>query len=199
MPRSGAQQKLFDTSIRLPTGLIYKPDFITPEEEARLLSYIEDLPLEESQYGEYQSKRRSLNLGWGYDFEQKKFIPGPPLPPFLRPVQIRIAKWLDIHPRNIVEALINEYTTGSALGWHRDNEGFEHVIGLSLGGWARMRFRPLKPRTEKKNPKDVVTLELEPRSLYLMQNDIRWNWQHSVAKTKSLRHSITFRTLPHLT
>ncbi|MCE9644227.1 alpha-ketoglutarate-dependent dioxygenase AlkB [Candidatus Parcubacteria bacterium] len=196
MTRPGNQNKLFDTGLQLPTGLVYRPDFITPEEELEILSYIEDLPLEEAQYKEYTAKRRHFSLGWGYDFDNKKFIPGPPLPPFLRPVQIRIGKWLDIDPKRIVEALINEYSPGSALGWHRDNEGFEHVIGLSLSGWARMRFRPIKRREEKKDLKDVVALELEPRSVYVMQKDIRWNWQHSVAKTKTMRYSITFRTLP---
>lgn len=221
MPRSGNQAKLFDTGLCLPTGLVYKPDFITPEEEAEILSYIQDLPLEEAQYKEYTAKRRHFSLGWGYDFEEKKFIPGPPLPPFLRQVQIRIGKWLDIPPKRIVEALINEYSPGSALGWHRDNEGFEHVIGLSLSGWARMRFRPihsvrkltLDTRSDlrdianfngefsngvkrRRDSKNVVALELEPRSAYIMQKDIRWNWQHSVAKTKAMRYSITFRTLP---
>ncbi|HYF10424.1 MAG TPA: alpha-ketoglutarate-dependent dioxygenase AlkB, partial [Candidatus Paceibacterota bacterium] len=58
MARSGGQQKLLDTPLQLPTGLIYRPDFISPEEEAEILSYIEDLPLEEAQYKEYTAKRR---------------------------------------------------------------------------------------------------------------------------------------------
>ncbi|MBI4087029.1 alpha-ketoglutarate-dependent dioxygenase AlkB [Candidatus Kaiserbacteria bacterium] len=227
MPRPGGQQKLFDTAVHLPNGLVYRPDFITPDEEAELISYIEMLPLAEAEYGEeargasarpsevflerneqkypegvqrrygeYHSQRRHFNFGWGYDFENKKFVPGPPLPPFLRMLQLRIGKWLDIPPRRVAEALINEYTPGAPLGWHRDNEAFEHIVGISLAGWARMRFRPLTERNEKKDPKKVISLELEPRSAYIMQKDVRWKWQHSVAATKILRYSITFRTLP---
>lgn len=196
MTRSGEQKKLIDTGVHLPTGLVYRPDFITVEEEADILSYIELLPLEEAQYGEYRSKRRHFGFGWGYDDDTKEFIPGPPLPPFLGRVQRRIAKWLDISPQRVVEALINEYSPGSPIGWHRDNEAFEHIVGISLGGWARMRFRPIQPRGEKKDASKVVSLELEPRSAYIMQKDIRWKWQHSVAPTKALRYSITFRTLP---
>jgi alkylated DNA repair dioxygenase AlkB len=195
MARSGQQQKLIDTGVHLPTGLVYRPDFITPEEEAEILSYIEFLPLEEAEYGEYTAKRRHFGFGWGYDHE-KKFIPGPPLPPFLRTLQRRIAKWLDISPSRVVEALINEYSPGAPIGWHRDNEAFEHIVGISFGGWARMRFRPIQPRGERKDSSKVVSLELEPRSAYIMQKDIRWKWQHSVAATKVLRYSITFRTLP---
>jgi alkylated DNA repair dioxygenase AlkB len=196
MARSGQQQKLIDTGVHLPTGLVYRPDFITPEEETDILSYIELLPLEEAEYGEYTAKRRHFGFGWGYDHEKKKFIPGPPLPPFLRTLQRRIAKWLDISPSRVVEALINEYSPGAPIGWHRDNEAFEHIVGISFGGWARMRFRPIQPRGEKKDGKKVVALELEPRSAYIMQKDIRWKWQHSVVATKVLRYSITFRTLP---
>jgi hypothetical protein len=28
-----------------------------------------------------------------------------------------------------------------------------------------------------------------------MQGDARWRWQHSIAPTKALRYSVTFRTL----
>lgn len=196
MARSGPEKKLFDTAVHLPSGLVYRPDFITSEEEADILSYIEFLPLEEADYGEYRSKRRHFGFGWGYDHEKKEFIPGPSLPPFLRRLQIRIGKWLDISPERVVEALINEYSPGSPLGWHRDNEAFEHIVGISLAGWARMRFRPYQDKDKRKDPKKVVSLELEPRSAYIMQKDIRWKWQHSVAATKVLRYSITFRTLP---
>jgi alkylated DNA repair dioxygenase AlkB len=40
----------------------------------------------------------------------------------------------------------------------------------------------------------MFLLALEPRSLYMMQGPIRWQWQHSMLPTKSLRYSITFRT-----
>lgn len=196
MARSGEQEKLLDTKVNLPNGLIYRPDFITPEEEADILSYLELIPLEEAEYGEYRSQRRHFGFGWSYDYDKKKFIPGPPLPPFLKLLQRRIAKWLDISPKRVVEALVNEYSPGAPLGWHRDNEAFEHIVGVSLGGWARMRFRPYQPQGERKDPKKVISLELEPRSAYIMQKDIRWKWQHSVAATKVLRYSITFRTLP---
>jgi len=106
----------------------------------------------------------------------------------------KIAKWLDIPKKHVVEALINEYVPGTGIGWHRDNEGFEYIVGISLKGWCTMRFRPLeKARTEGRKP---LSLELEPRSAYVMRKDIRWGYQHSVAPTKTLRYSLTFRTLP---
>ncbi|MBX4192219.1 alpha-ketoglutarate-dependent dioxygenase AlkB [Candidatus Parcubacteria bacterium] len=183
--RAAEQPKLFDLGQQLPNGLIYRPDFIIPEEEETILTYIHNLPLETMIYKDkYESKRRHYE----FDF---------PFPRFLHGVQEKIAKWLQIKPEQVAEALLNEYTTGSAIGWHVDRENYEKIIGLSLTGWCKIRFRPLKNFRERKDPKDVVSVELEPRSAYIMQNDVRWKWQHSVAPVPSLRYSITFRTLPN--
>jgi alkylated DNA repair dioxygenase AlkB len=195
--RSGEQYKLFDTETRLPSGLVYKPDFITPEEEEMLIIFIGAQPMKHATggpNGEYEAKRRWAHFGWGYDFKNEKLIPGPPLPRFLQRFAHRIEKWRGWERGRVVEALVNEYTPGTALGFHRDNEQFEHVIGLSLSGWCTIKFRPMK--TSARKPEALISLELEPRSCYLMQGDIRWGYQHAVAATKTLRYSITFRTLP---
>jgi len=194
MKRAGAQGKLFDTASVLANGFSYYPEFITPAEEATLLGVIQTLPLEHAPgYEEKKARRRILSFGRTYDYEREVLVPGPALPPFLESVQRKIAKRLDIPKSHIVEALITEYAPGTPLGWHRDNESYELIAGLSLSGWARLRLRPL-PRAG--DPKDIQSIELEPRSLYIMRGDSRWKWQHSVAETRTLRYSITFRTLP---
>ena len=85
-----------------------------------------------------------------------------------------------------------EYRPGVPLGWHRDAPDFETVVGVSLGGIARMRFRRYPPVQPKKA--DVLSLELAPRSAYVLRAEARWGWQHSIAPTPALRYSITFRT-----
>ncbi len=191
--RAGNQQKLFDIPKRAENGLVYRPDFITSEEEMAILEAIETLPLRKATYNEHRVKRRVMGFGWDYDFEKGRFIPGPPLPDFLLPLQRKIAKWLDIPKKRVVEALINEYTPNTSIGWHSDREKFEHIVGVSLGGWSLIRFRPLPNQKMKAKP---FALELERRSAYIMQKAIRWDWQHSIQPTKTLRYSITFRTLP---
>jgi alkylated DNA repair dioxygenase AlkB len=64
---------------------------------------------------------------------------------------------------------------------------------VSLGGTAKMKLRPYKPG-ERNLKQDVIDLTLEPRSAYLIRGTARWGWQHSIAATKELRYSITFRT-----
>lgn len=195
MLRSSFQPKLFDTPTSLPSGFVYRPNFLTKEEEAELLGYIEDLPLRTAVNSEgHESKRKSMNFGWSYDFDTGKLIPGPALPAWLTPLTRKIAKWIDVPQKNIVEALITEYPTDAGIGWHRDNESFEHIIGISLSGWCRLRLRPLRSRC--RTIEDVTSLDIGPRSAYLMQKDSRWGYQHSVPPVPNLRHSITFRTLP---
>ncbi|MBY0293896.1 alpha-ketoglutarate-dependent dioxygenase AlkB [Patescibacteria group bacterium] len=190
MTRSSAQPKLFDLPETLPNGLVYRPDFLTSGEEDVLLAYIQNLPLFNAPYKEYTAKRRILNFGWSFDFRNNKLIPGPPLPKFLTSTQRKIAKWLQIPEHCVAEALITEYSPGTQLGWHVDNEEFDKIVGVSLGSWSKIRFRPL---SEKEN---TISIELEPRSAYIMQSEVRWQWQHSVAPVPDLRYSITFRTLP---
>lgn len=237
MASNGTQQKLIDMPAQLKNGLLYRPDFISEEEEQTLLATIRALPLERPLYrGEYLAKRRSMGFGWGYDFDRKRLIPGPPLPRFLQPLQRKIAKWLDIPRRRIAEALVTEYAPGAAIGWHRDNEEFEHVIGVSLDGWCHMRFRPVRGRVGYeelahynrgehvqrsresgyatgafghpasngirpakslgRTSEGCFSLDLEPRSIYVMQKAVRWDWQHRIPPTKTMRYSITFRSLP---
>jgi alkylated DNA repair dioxygenase AlkB len=55
-----------------------------------------------------------------------------------------------------------------------------------------MRFRPFPPPPGRTH---VLSLELAPRSAYVLRGDVRWRWQHSIPATRALRYSLTFRTL----
>jgi len=43
-----------------------------------------------------------------------------------------------------------------------------------------------------------MSLEVEPRSAYLLSGEARHEWEHSIAPGDSLRFSITFRSLSEL-
>ncbi len=190
------QASLFETKQVFPEGFVYRPNFLTQKEEAELIGYIEDLPLTHGSNGEYTAKRRLINFGWGYDFKNREIIPGSPLPPFLRPLKRKVAKWLDIPVSYVGEALITEYTEGAAIGWHVDSEPCEHIVGISLAGWSLMRLRPVRGRLNG-NPRmkrDIASHPLWPRSAYILQGDSRWFYQHSIPPVSELRYSITFRT-----
>ena len=185
-----SQNDLFDAPA-LPAGLTYKPDFLSAEEEAELVAQIGKLPLREALYRQYTARRRTVSFGSGYDFTKNRLIEAPPMPAFLAPLREKVARWLDIPSEQFVHTLVTEYKPGTPLGWHRDVPDFEVVTGISLAGWGRMRFRPYGGAN---NRQDVVSLDLEPRSVYVMRETARWGWQHSIAPTEEHRYSITFRT-----
>jgi alkylated DNA repair dioxygenase AlkB len=171
-------------------GLVYELDFLGLEEERSLIAQIGDLPLEEAKYKAYTAKRRTASYGFQYDFDHLKMHPAPPMPGFLQPLKEKVAYRLQLPADQFVHALVTEYRPGVELGWHRDVPEFEVVVGISLAGPARMRFRRFPPEKKSK----IMTLDLEPRSLYVLRDEIRWGWQHSVSPTPALRYSITFRT-----
>ena len=176
----------------LPRGLTYREDFITVDEERELLAAIRELPLQEAKYRQFTARRRTVNYGSVYDFTHLQSKPAPPIPEFLWPLRARVAAWAGVPAEDFAQSLIAEYQPGTPLGWHRDVPDFEIITGISLGGMARIRFRPYPWKPEKKA--QVFALELAPRSAYILRDEARWGWQHHIPPTKVLRYSITFRT-----
>jgi alkylated DNA repair dioxygenase AlkB len=177
----------------LPTavpGLQHAAGFLSTGEEAALLQWIATLPFEAAVYKAYTARRRIVSYGGRYDYDEQRLKPAPPLPHALLPLRQRLAAWAGLHAEAYTHALVAEYPPGTPLGWHRDVPDFEHVAGVSLAGHARMRWRRYPPAPHA----EVLTLELAPRSAYLLQGAARWEWQHSIAPTDELRYSITLRT-----
>ena len=174
----------------MPSGLLYREEFLSRNEEESLLAEIRGLPLEEAKYKSFTARRRIAAYGSSYDFDTNRLGPAPPLPQFLRPLRSKVAGLLLMEEKDLVHALVTEYRPGTELGWHRDVGEFGIVAGVSLGGRCRMRFRRYPPEKGAK----VFALDLAPRSVYVLRDEIRWRWQHSVARTKELRYSITLRT-----
>ena len=177
---------------RLPEGWEYRPDFLSAEEEGELVNFVSSLPLDAARYKRYTARRRVAHFGTDYDYEANRLVSAPPLPEALHGLRHRAAAWIGEAPEALVSALVAEYEPGVPLGWHRDVPDFETVFGVSLLGPARMRFRRYPPVRPKKE--DVLSLELAPRSAYVLRAEARWGWQHSIAPTPALRYSITLRT-----
>ncbi len=151
------------------------------------------MPLTAARYREFTARRRVAYFGGEYDFSHQALNPAPPIPPVLAPRRERVAACAGIEPGCFNHALIAEYSPGAPLGWHRDLPDFELVAGVSLGTSARMQFRPYPP--DPGDRRRYLNVLLEPNSLYLMRGPARWQWQHRIPAVRTLRYSITFRTL----
>jgi alkylated DNA repair dioxygenase AlkB len=183
------QGELFSTKPLLPEGFRYQPDFLTAEEEVRLLRAIRDEHFDAFDFHGYTAKRRTIEYGLEYDFGTRRATATKPFPDFLLPLRERAAAFTGVVSDALVEGMILEYPPGAPIGWHRDAPQFGIVIGISLLNRARMRLKPYKKEGK------IASVTLEPRSIYVLGGSVRWQWQHSIPAMESPRYSITFRTL----
>src|SRR5690606_9185463 len=187
------QEALRGPASGLPEGFLYRPSFLTPDEERALLDAIATLTLVEARYRDFTAKRRIASFGAGYDFARNAPVKAPPLPAFLEPPRARLSAFGGVPEDELVQCTVAEYRPGTQLGWHRDAPSFGVVLGVSLASPARMRFRPYPH--QKGSGERALVLTLEPRSAYVIRDGARWGWQHAISPTKALRYSITFRTM----
>ena len=173
-----------------PAGLVYQPGLLPVEVERALLDLLEPMEFEPIVMHGQAARRTALHYGLGYDYGSRTPKPGDPIPDWLLPVRAHAATLAGHEPDELVEALVQRYPPGSAIGWHRDAPAFGHVIGVSLAGACRMRFQ-----RGKRAQREVAEVVLEPRSGYVLAGESRTAWQHSIPPTRELRYSITFRTL----
>ncbi|WP_426387866.1 alpha-ketoglutarate-dependent dioxygenase AlkB [Sphingobium sp. R-21] len=188
MSRAAQQIDLFAPP--LIAGLRYETGFLTAAEEAELITRIDAAPLAPFRFQQWTGKRLTHSYGWSYDFERGSFGPADPLPGWLLPVRDRAARFAGLLPDALVQALLTRYDPGAGIGWHKDRPVFEHVVGISLGGLAPMRFRRRTATGFERR-----TVSLEPRSLYHLTGEARHGWEHSIAEQDEPRWSITFRSL----
>ena len=185
------QAQLFAGQSDYPAGFAYAAEFLSRVQEAELLELIRDLPFEEAQYKEWRARRRIVSFGGRYDYRHNELGAAPPIPAFLHPLRAQLARWAGIPEERMQHAAVAEYRPATPLGWHRDVPEFEDVLGVSLLGHARMRFRPWPAAAGQRA---TWKIDLEPRSAYQVRGAARWHWQHAVSPTPGLRYSITFRT-----
>src|SRR5689334_16044802 len=167
-----------------PPGLRYEPELVPPSMERELLGVFEDLRWDPIVIRGQAAKRTARHYGLDYDYEARTPKPGEPVPDWLEPVRTLAADFAGYEPPDLAEILVQRYPPGSAIGWHRDAPAFDTVIGVSLGGFSRMRFQ-----RGKGDSREVFEIGLEPRSGYVLAGEPRWSWQHSIPATKELRYS----------
>jgi alkylated DNA repair dioxygenase AlkB len=172
------------------TGLKYEEELIDQPEEQALIGRLSSIDLAPFRFHGWLGNRKTESFGWRYDFDDASFTPGEPIPDWLLPVRAKAAALAGLPPEDFVQALVARYDPGAGIGWHCDRDVFEQVVGISLGTPATLRFRQRLPSGFKR-----ASIEIAPRSAYLLSGDARWEWEHRITPGEQLRFSITFRSL----
>lgn len=152
-------------------GLIYKPEFITEDEERRLLACID-----ESHWSQ-PIQRRVQHYGWRYDYTQRR-IDGSmrlgDLPAWAKELAHRFVDegLVDDLPDQVI---VNEYVGNQGISRHLDQpvSFAEHVATISLLETWGMVFR-------RRGSKDKVEIPLERRSVAILTGEARYQWTHEI-------------------
>jgi alkylated DNA repair dioxygenase AlkB len=181
---------LFDFESEIPDipGLTYTPGFVDAQTERRLVDAIDRGVWDTS-----WERRRQL-YGRTYGREGRSPLP---LPAWGRALANQAAHAAGF-PELFDQMLVNDYLPGQGIALHRDYEPFDRtVVSVSLLSACVMDFRRVKDGRRE-------AMLLEPRSLLVLSDDARYEWEHGIARRKndrwhgslmprSRRISVTFR------
>jgi alkylated DNA repair dioxygenase AlkB len=182
------QLTLLGADPELPEGFRYQPEIVSPQDENQLLERIKQLPFKEFEFHGFMGRRRVVYYGWRYNFTERVVQEADDIPAWLLPPREHAAQFAGVAPASLQQVLVTEYSPGAAIGWHRDKGEFGDVIGISLLSSCRFRLR------RKAGGKwERASLEVEPRSAYLLRGPSRSEWEHSIPPVNALRYSMTFR------
>src|SRR4030095_14578041 len=184
---------LFPVEPVLPDGFVYYPNFITASEETDLCNTIVTFDLHPLIFQGYEAKRKVASFGYDWNFQTRVLTKGKEIPNMFDSLVRKVSDKIAIPNIQFAELLLTEYPIGSVINWHRDAPPFDMIAGISLLSDCVFRFRPYDKA--KQNRKAIVSFPLKRCSLYIMAGDSRANWEHSIPAVKSLRYSITLRTL----
>ena len=159
--------------ISQPPGFIYKPDFITEEQEAKLLECIDG-----AQWST-ELRRRVQHYGWRYDYTKRQIdesmLVGE-LPEWAQTLARKLAD--DRLMKDLPDQLIvNEYRGKQGISPHIDEpRSFtEQIATISLLETWGMVFR-------LRDSKDKIEKPLERRSVAVLTGDSRSKWTHEIPK-----------------
>lgn len=149
----------------------YQPNFINEQQEREILNVIPNIP--------------DMNLD---SLLCKRFRFGKYVHPYntnhVSEIIPEIFNKLNID-LDFNSITINEFEKNHIIPFHIDPiDAGEEIYVLSLCGRSEISFRDSKG--------NVKSFNIEPKSLYIMRGDLRYNWQHS-AKALDRRLSIVFR------
>ena len=174
----------------LIAGLDYREDMIGVAEERGLIERLSAEELTPFRFQGWLGNRKTRSFGWRYDFDDASFTRAEAVPAWLDSLRASAAEFASVAPEDFVHVLLARYDPGAGIGWHKDRDVFEQVVGVSLGASAVLRFRQRTPTGFRR-----ASIEVAPRSAYLLSGEARWEWEHRITPGDQLRFSITFRTL----
>ncbi|EOD19305.1 hypothetical protein EMIHUDRAFT_450175 [Emiliania huxleyi CCMP1516] len=177
-------------------GLFLVHDFVTEEEEAALLQWMDG---QQPGWRLRHFNGPALGMRWGAttDLRRRSVTLGAPMPPPLLALTARMRTLPVPSPlagfeANEANALRYVRAEGHFLGPHCDDRQLsgDTLVNLSLAGEATMTYAH-----DRDGSRPPVRVRLPRRSLQIQTEDVRFNHTHGIAAEDlpELRVSVTFR------
>ena len=174
----------------MPEGFVYREGVLSADEERHFAERFAVLPFAPFEFHGFLGRRRVVSFGWRYDYAGRQIRPAAELPELLLALRESAADVAGLAPESLQQALVTEYAPGAPIGWHRDKPMFQDVVAISFLAPCLLRFRRrLHDGWERRS------LEVMPRSAYVLSGAARSEWEHSIPPLSALRYSVTFRSL----
>ncbi|WP_216841076.1 alpha-ketoglutarate-dependent dioxygenase AlkB [Acidobacterium sp. S8] len=174
----------------MPSGFHYQDGIISEAEETALVASLATLELKPFEFHGHIGNRRVTSFGLRYDYARRTVEPAEKFPLFIEELRRKAAAFAGRDIDEIQQGGVNQYPPGAGIGWHKDKPQFGVIVGVSLLAPAVMRLRlPTGTKWIRKSQ------TLNPRSIYILEGEVRTLWEHSIPPVDSLRYSLTFRTL----
>lgn len=161
-------------------GLVFVPEFLSEREEHDLLSNL----MVQTKVTAYAHPGRSRVQRYGSRKPYNNYMVSDFIPLHFEILGDRLVarELLTKKPDSIT---VNEYLAGDIIAAHVDAIGGGPVITvLSLGTTATMVL---------KRGELSYTVELPPRSVIQLRDEMRYKWTHEILPVKATRYSVVFR------
>src|SRR3974390_3489478 len=113
MNRIAAQPNLFGEAG--PVGLTQAGEFVSPDEERVLIASIDAVELSPFRFHGWLGKSVTAPYGWRYDFDDASFTPAEAIPDWLLSVRAKAARFANLQPDELVQALLIRYDPGAGI------------------------------------------------------------------------------------
>jgi alkylated DNA repair dioxygenase AlkB len=163
----------FDHAPAVPAiaGFLYLPEFVTAQDEARLVAAIDKEPWDTT----WERRRQLYGGSYGRGAETVA-----PIPSWAQSLIDRLQR-TGVGDRPFDHVLVNEYLPGQGIALHVDYEPFDHTVAsLSLLSPCVMDFRRVSDGHRE-------AMLLDRRSLLVLSDEARYEWQHGIARRKNDR------------
>lgn len=176
-------------------GLLYRPNYVSEEEEKQLMDLIDGRPWN------HDIARRTQYYGYTYYHTRQNILSMQPVDQpdthtgNLEDMDFLINRFVNDklfppdHPPT--QVLVNEYLNNMSIKGHLDNTNAfgDVIVSLSLCAPSYMTMRSCD------DPNKVMKVFMEERSALIMTGDARFAWRHGITRQKQVYIPSTGKTI----